>query len=122
MAADSTRTKSELRIAVASKLGVLTAGNTVSGNSATRIDDAIDNKLRELEEKGLIRFDVDGDAIEVSVFSHLVYIIADYLADDFALDDSMAARLKMGAKEARIELNESAFEGYVYSPVQLSSL
>ena len=109
--ADTTRTRAQLRIAIASKLGLLMEGNTVSGNDSTIIDDGIDNIFRELEDQGLLRFDIEGDAIEVNVFSPIVFLVADSLAEDFGLPTESAARIAAKAQMALAKIKEAAFEG-----------
>lgn len=108
---DTTRTKSQLRVAVASKLGVLNAGDTINGNDSIKIDNAIDNKLRELEEDGLISFDIDDSYIEVNVFDPLALIIADSLTEDFALDMEMTARINDKAQKGMMKLRKASFQG-----------
>lgn len=109
--ADLTRTRAQLRIAIASKLGILMEGNTVSGNDSTIIDDGIDNIFRELDDQGLIRFDIEGDAIGVNVYSSLAFLIADSLAEDFGLPTETAARLNAKSDIAMSKIREAAFEG-----------
>ncbi len=111
MTTATTRTKAELRQAVASKLTVLQSGNTVEADDAEIINQGIDNKLRELEDNGLIHFDIDGDSIEVNVFEALVYLIAAPLADDFALDSETMMRINSKVEPALKQLRTIAFQG-----------
>jgi hypothetical protein len=115
---DSTRTKAQLRVAVASKLQITNAGNTVNGNDVTIIDNAIDNVLRELENEGLINFDITDNYIEVNLFNSLAVLIANTLVTDFALDDAMAARIGNEAAMASAKMRQQNWQGHINTTTQ----
>jgi uncharacterized membrane protein len=110
---DSTRTKAQLRVAVASKLQILNAGNVVNGNDVTPIDYAIDNVLRELENEGLIPFDITDNYIEVNLINSLAVLIANTLVTDFALDDAMSMRIGNEAAQAMNKMRGQNWQGTI---------
>lgn len=85
-------TRDDVVRSVAERLGLAGDGQSLSLSDDATIRDNLDGIVAELIARGVVDY-VDLDAPEDGLFPHLCAIFANEVADQFGVDDAMAARL-----------------------------
>lgn len=114
MAFTATRTRADLREAIARSLGLLGDGETLQGDLYTIVDNRIDDVYMELNRDGLLNFDfTDDSSIPTESFRSIVDIAAYSLIAEVEVPDNLAQRLSIQNDRAFSRLRRMIFEGII---------
>lgn len=111
----ATYTRADLRDRVLSRLGVKDAGEAVEAEDSADVLDAIQCTLEELDDDGLIPFDLDGDAIPAPYMIALSYIVAMPLVADYGQGDRLTL-IAAGAANGMKRLYKLKAQPYLGTP------
>jgi hypothetical protein len=111
----ATYTRAQLRNQVMEELGLIEAGETPEASDANLVNARCQQKLEELDERGLIPFDLDSDAIPARYMAALVKQIAPLVVGPFGLQ-GRREDIELQARQGMAELNRLRQADYVSAP------
>lgn len=101
----------EIRNRAAQELGILTLGQDLPANHATRITQGYAEVYAQLKEDGRATWAYSDD-VPNEMAQHVVFLIAENCLGTYGVSESRYQRIMMGAQNARREIEKYSVSNY----------